>query len=239
MTFYLIGIGLNEKSISLEALEILRKCKKIYLENYTVEFPYQIFKIEEIIKANIIPLTRIMVEGEKFVEEAKQSDVALLVYGSPLTATTHFSLILKCREEKIPYKILHNASILDAVSNSGLQLYKFGKIASMPKWDKNYKPNSFIKILQDNNKIGTHSLVLVDIGLIFSEALKQLVSTCKKKVKIDKIIVCSKLGTEEERIIYNKANELDSAEIYPPFCFILPGELHFVEDEALEQLRKL
>ena len=36
---YLIGLGLNEKSISLEGLEAVKKCKKVYLEGYTVDFP--------------------------------------------------------------------------------------------------------------------------------------------------------------------------------------------------------
>ena len=37
---YLIGLGLNEKSLSKEAIEIIKRCKKVYLEDYTVDFPY-------------------------------------------------------------------------------------------------------------------------------------------------------------------------------------------------------
>ena len=39
---YLIGLGLNENGISKQGLDVIGKCKKIYLENYTVEFPYSI-----------------------------------------------------------------------------------------------------------------------------------------------------------------------------------------------------
>ena len=106
MTFYLIGAGLDLKSVSVDALEVLKKCRKVYLESYTVDFPYEVSDIEKLgIKA--IPLTRTMVEMEDFVEEAKLQDIALLVYGSPLTATTHISLILKCRKENINYDNSH------------------------------------------------------------------------------------------------------------------------------------
>ena len=48
---YLIGIGLNEKSFSLETAEIVKKCKKVYLEAYTVDFPYEFSELEKSIDA--------------------------------------------------------------------------------------------------------------------------------------------------------------------------------------------
>ena len=143
--FYLIGLGLNEKSISLEALEALKKCKKIYLENYTIEFPYSKKKLEKIIGKKIDELKREEVESEKFLDEAKKKNIALLVYGSPLAATTHISLLIKCEEDKIKYKMFHNASIMGAIAETGLQLYKFGKTTSMPAWKGDYKPKSFVE----------------------------------------------------------------------------------------------
>ena len=44
---YIIGLGLNEKSISLEGIEAIEKCEKIYLESYTVEFPYSFEELEK------------------------------------------------------------------------------------------------------------------------------------------------------------------------------------------------
>ena len=52
--FYLAGLGLDLKSIGLEALEICRKADKIYIENYTVEFPYSIEELAELIGKKII-----------------------------------------------------------------------------------------------------------------------------------------------------------------------------------------
>ena len=90
---YLIGLGLNEKGISIEGREALKKCKKIYLENYTVEFPYRIDKLEKVVGRKIVSLGRGEVESERLSIEANKEDICLLVYGCPLFATTHVSLV--------------------------------------------------------------------------------------------------------------------------------------------------
>jgi len=232
---YLIGLGLDKKGISLEALEICKKVEKIYLENYTIEFPYNLKELEKVIGKKITPLERKEVESENLVKEASKNNVALLIYGSPLFATTHISLILECIKNNIKYKVLYNASIFDAMGETGLQLYKFGKITSLPSWKENYKPKSFLKVLEENKKINSHTLILVDIGLTFSEALKQLETACKK-IKIDKILVCSNLGTKEKKIFYGTIKELKKKDVLPPFCFIIPSKLHFLEEEFLNLL---
>ena len=233
MTFYLIGLGLNEESLSEEAFLILKKCRKVYLETYTIEFPYSVSKFE---KFNVLPLTRRMVEDEKFVDDAKKEDVALLVYGSPLVATTHISLIIKCKKDGIKYKILHNASILDAIAETGLQLYKFGKISSIPAWTPDYKPDSFVSVIEENKKIDAHTLLLVDIGLPVKIALEQLEEASRKKIKLGKIILCSRLGNKDEKIKYGNIPELKKTKLMPPVSIIIPGKLHFLEKEFLEKL---
>lgn len=93
MSFYLIGLGLDKKSISLEALEVLKSCKEIYLETYTVNFPYTLEELEKEYQLTITPLDRQRVEDESLLKKAKDEDVALLVYGDSLSATTHMQLI--------------------------------------------------------------------------------------------------------------------------------------------------
>ena len=39
---YIIGLGLNFDGISKFGLGVVKKCKKVYLENYTVDFPYNL-----------------------------------------------------------------------------------------------------------------------------------------------------------------------------------------------------
>ncbi len=235
---YIIGLGLNVDGISKYGLEVVRKCKKIYLETYTFEFRYNKEELEHMIGKKIISADREFVESLSVVDEAKKMDVALLVYGSPLTATTHISLIQEAKKCGIRYKIIYNASIFDSIAETGLQIYKFGKIASMPKWDekKNFTPDSFMKIVQSNNSMKAHSLILIDIGLEFQDALNQLeISAKNQEIKLNKIIVCSRLGTRDKKIFYKGIQELKEYEsVKTPFCIIIPSKLHFIEKEVLE-----
>jgi len=225
---YIIGLGLNEKGISKEGMLALEKCHKVYLEDYTVDFPYDIEELR--LGKKIIPIGRSEVESNRLIKEAKGRRIVLLVYGSPLFATTHMSLVLDAQAQKIDVKVIYSASVFDAIAETGLQLYKFGKIASMPLTEN----TDFLKYVKENLSIKAHSLILIDIGMSFKNALEKLEKAIEKdKIKIDKIVVCSKLGTDDSEIVYEKIDELKGKEVDSPFCFIIPGELHFLEKEGL------
>ena len=156
----------------------------------------------------------------------------MLVYGSPLFATTHISLVLDAEKQKVRTKVIYSASVFDAVAETGLQLYKFGKIASMPKEDAD-----FLEYVKENLSIKAHSLILVDIRMSFKKALEKLEKGIKnKEIKLDKILVCSRLGASGSKIFYNSFDELKEKEIDAPFCFIIPSnELHFLEKDGLRR----
>jgi diphthine synthase len=230
---YTIGLGLNEESLTQEGMNAIKKCKEVYLESYTVEFPYKIEDLEKVIKRRVLLANRDFVENFKVLDSAKEENVALLVYGNPLTATTHISLIQEAKKQGIKYQVIQNASILDAIAETGLQLYKFGKTTSLP----NFEADSFIDIIKDNQKIGAHSLILVDIGMNSENAIRRLEEAAKrKKLKVGRIVICSRLGTKDSKIIYGTFNELKDKEIGAPFCFIILGKLHFMEEESLGEL---
>ena len=223
---YLVGLGLNVAGISQQGLEAVNRCEKFYLEFYTTDFPYSKEELEKILGKEVILADRDFVESLKIAEGAKDADLALLVYGSPLTATTHISLIQEAKKQNIEVKIIHNASIFDAVAETGLQIYKFGKTSSIP----DFKAESFIEVIKENLSIGAHSLILIDIGMEFENALERL-----RNISIDKLVVCSALGTHNSRIYYGTLKELETKKVKKPFCFIVPGKLHFVEEEVLKK----
>ena len=236
---YFIGLGLNSSGISIQGVEAARKCKKIYLESYTVDFPYTEGGLQELFEKKIIKADREKVEGMSIIDEAMKQDVALLVYGSPLTATTHISLIQEAKASGVKYKIIYSASILDAVAETGLQLYKFGKITSMPTWKKSYEPTSFMEVVKGNAKIEAHTLILIDIGLELGKALEQLeISAQKEGVEIGKLVLCSQLGTNKSRIYYESISNLKVREIEKPYCLIIPGKMHFLESDFLENFER-
>jgi diphthine synthase len=235
---YLIGLGLNKEGFSYEAINAIKNCRKIYLENYTVELPYTKDEIQELIQKKIADADRNFVESEQLIKEAKEQNVALLVYGNPLMATTHISLIEEARKEKIQTRIIHASSVLDAVAETGLQIYKFGKTTSIPSWKKNFEPTSFIEIIKQNQSIDAHSLILVDVGMSLKDALDELKKSCtKENFKLEKIVLCSRLGTKDSKVYYDKLNNLKKKEILSPFCIVIPSKLHFLEKEILERWR--
>jgi len=233
---YLIGLGLNEKSVSKEAIEILKRCKRVYLDTYTVDFPYTHQALIDEIGKKFTPADRNKVESLEIVDEAKKMDVALLVYGSPLTATTHITLIQEAIASGIKYRVMNNASILDAVAETGLQLYKFGKITSMPYWKKSYEPDSFMEVVKENLSIKAHSLILIDINMDINKTIEQLEKAAQKhEVKLKKLLVCQCLGTKRQKILYRDINEIrEFSGVQKPYCIIIPGELHFVDKEFLK-----
>jgi len=230
---YIIGLGLNYKGYTREGLDVIDRAKRIYLESYTVDFPYVLGALEGQFKKKIIPLDREKVEGLGLIDEAAKKDVVLLVYGSPLTATTHITLLQEAKASGVKCKVIYAASVFDAVGETGLQLYKFGKIASLPK----HEADSYMKIVQENLSMKAHSLILVDIGMELKDAIKSLEKSAEEyKVKIDKIVLCSKLGTERQKIIYDELDNLKDMEIDKPYCIIIPSKLHFLEKEFLEAI---
>lgn len=241
MTFYLIGVGMNKNSISADALKILKSCDKIYLENYTVNFPYIIQELEKTYNLKIQEIGRTKIEDESILQEAKSQNIALLVYGDALSATTHIQLILECKKQKIPYKVFHNASILTVIAETGLQLYKFGKTASMPNWSEHTnKPTSFMNYIKENQSVNAHTLILTDIGLKISSAIEQLIESSKKEnIKLpEKIIAISNAGTPNQKIFYDSPSNLKNKNISLPFCLIIPTELHFLEKEMLRKSKE-
>ncbi|MAG10712.1 diphthine synthase [Candidatus Pacearchaeota archaeon] len=235
---YIIGLGLNLKGISVEGFEIVKRCKKIYLEGYTVNFPYAGNVLREFIGKKIELADREKVEGLEIVDEAKKKDVALLVYGAPLIATTHIALLDEAKKSRVKCKVIHAGSVLDAIAETGLQLYKFGKIASMPVWKKNFEPTSFTDVIKDNQKIRAHSLILVDIGLPFEKAIEQLEKALQDSgIKLGQFLVCSMLGTKNKKIYLRTLKEFKEYKIRKPFCFIIPGKMHFVEEGFLRGFR--
>ena len=89
--------------------------------------------------------------------------VKKLIYAISLTrsATTHTDLILRAVELGIQYRVIHNASIMNAIGCCGLQLYHFGETVSIPFWNETWKPDSFLDKIEANLQRGLHTLCLL------------------------------------------------------------------------------
>ncbi len=234
---YLIGLGLNdENDLTLKAVEIAKKCE-CFIELYTSIWKGSLENLKEIIKKDINVLNRKDLEEnlELFIEKAKNNDIALFVPGDPLAATTHIDIVFEARRKKVPVKIIHNASIFSAIGETGLQIYKFGKTATIPLSGKMKNVKNTVSI---NKKRRLHTLLLLDIdheNKIFmnvSDALKMLLN--KKIVKeTDQIIAFSNAGGDS-KIHYDSVRGLRMRGIENPAVLIIPGRLHFREKDFLD-----
>ncbi|PIN86391.1 diphthine synthase [Candidatus Woesearchaeota archaeon CG10_big_fil_rev_8_21_14_0_10_44_13] len=249
MALYIIGIGLSdEKDITVKGLEIVKKADFVYLENYTSILQCPISHLEKLYGKRIILTDRDMVEkrADEILEKAKTKDVAFLVVGDPMSATTHIDLMLRAKEKDIDVRVIHNASILTAVGITGLQLYKFGKTTSIP-FPENVKAETPYNVIEMNRKNNMHTLVLLDIDveknkfMKVDEAIRILLGIEKNKKKDmitdeTSMIGCARLGSDDQFIKAGKAKDLLEVDFgKPPHCLIMPAEMHFMEEEALKE----
>ncbi|PBK71224.1 Diphthine synthase [Armillaria solidipes] len=164
--FYIIGLGLcDEKDVTIRGLEAIKGSSRVYLEAYTSILMVQKEKLEAFYEKPLILADRDMVETESdgILANADREDVSLLVVGDPFGATTHTDIILRARALGIPTRVIHNASIMNAVGTCGLQLYNFGQTVSLVFFTDTWKPDSFYDRIKENADLGLHTLVLLDI----------------------------------------------------------------------------
>jgi diphthine synthase len=79
----------------------------------------------------------------EMMSKNKDEDYAFLIIGDPFCATTHSDLFLRAVKLGMRVEVIHNASIVNAVGCSGMQVYRFGEIVSIPFFTPTWRPYSF------------------------------------------------------------------------------------------------
>jgi len=258
---YIVGLGLgDEKDISIRGFEIVSSCSAVYLESYTSVLGVGREKLEKFYNKTIIDADRDMVEqnAELILESAEVQKTAFLVVGDPFGATTHSDLMIRAKQRNINVEVVHNASILNAVGVTGLQLYSFGQTVSIVFWEENWKPDSFYFKIKQNKDLGFHTLCLLDIK-VKEQSLENLVREKKiyeppRFMTVNQCIaqllavednynenVCTKdslcvglarVGQPTQLIKSGTMNELITFDFGGPLhSFIVCGKMHPVEEE--------
>jgi len=229
---YLIGIGLVKGDISMSAKEAIEKCDEIFVESYTSIYDSD---INTLFGKNVKLLSREETESLKFLTGAKEKNIVLLVVGDPLSATTHFEIISECRKLNIEYKIIHSVSILTAVAETGLSLYRFGKVTSIPKPQENFKPTSFVEILKQNQSIDAHTLFILEPELNLPEAVDILLDVASDVLTQKTFAIgCARLGHSNSKISYGTLSNIKKMSFgNTPHCLIVPAKLNFKEEEFI------
>ncbi len=245
----LIGLGLyDETDLSIKAIQEIKTCDFVYAEFYTSSLVGTTKdRIEHTIGKPIQILSREETENnEKILQRAENENVAFLVGGDPMTATTHLDLRLSAIKRGIPTRIIHSSSIVTAVPGLlGLQNYKFGRTTTLAYPEKNYFPVSPYHIIKENKERGLHTLVLLDIQaekkryMTANEGLQLLLQMEQKvgeKIINDTTVACvvARAGSKNPILRADTIHSLQSIDFGPPLhTIVIPGNLHFMELEAL------
>jgi len=245
----LIGIGLAEPGdVTVKGYNIAKQSDKIYLESYTSKLACSHEELEKFYGKKILLANRTFVEdGKQLLEEAKKENVALLVIGDPLCATTHWDILTRAKELGIPTRVVNNASIMSAIGSTGLQVYKFGKTTSIPFPVEKFEPETAYDIILQNKAVGAHTLVLLDLRpeekkyMSVNEAIEILRKIDRRRdehgfVADDWCVGVARLGFPDQKIVAGTVIEVSDVTFgAPPHALIVPSKLHFLEEEALAQ----
>ena len=247
MTLTLISIGLtDEDDLSQRALKEARSCDALYAELYTMILDTDTERLTHAIGKPVKPLTRSQMEenSDALLEEAKQTKVGILIGGDALTATTHLPLLLDAAKKGIKTTVIHGSSILTAIAETGLSLYKFGRTVTLPLPEK-APPDTVLRTLTENKEHGLHTLILLDLDTqkkqahTIPEAIRILLEaeTPEAYNRDTLTIGVARLGWNNQTIKANTAGGLSNHDFGdPPHAIVVPGRLHFLEAEALKTI---
>ncbi len=249
-----VGLGLaGTHDITLRAIEAVKEVHAVYAEFYTSHLIGATHsQLERALGKRLTLLTREEVEGgfAKVLEQAKGHRVAFLTAGDPMTATTHQELKLRAEDLGISTRLVHGVSIqVAAAGAAGLQSYKFGRTTTLVFPQPNFNPVSPYTAIRENKRRGLHTLVLLDIDaaknryMSASEGARLLLGLEKEaKGKVveptTELVACARVGADDERILAAEARRIAETDFGQPLhCLIIPGELHFAEEQALARRR--
>jgi len=248
-----VGLGLHDDvGISLRGLDEVKSADTVFAELYTSLLPgFSLEKFEKTCGRRVNMMSRADLEegnAQAIVKAAENHKAVLLVPGDPLIATTHISLRIEAEKHGIRTRIVHGASILSAaIGLSGLHNYKFGKSVTIPFPDETSSETPY-SVISQNKKLGLHTLCLLDIKvesgrfLNIHDALNEflrLEAERKERVITEETLVVgiARAGSDDPTVRAGFIRDMLNFDFGgPPYSLIFPGELHFMEIEALTVL---
>ncbi len=250
---FLIGLGLDLGDISMNGISAIRASDELLLDSFTssVSREYRDY-LEAASGKQIKVLSRSDMEenAKSTISAAKEKNIAILVPGDPLTATTHHLILDLSKQMGIDYKIIHSSSIFTAaIGESGLDIYRFGPTATIPFWKRHYEPTSFLEVIKKNMENGFHTLVLLDFNqaegksMSAAEACDIIEKAQEKAGKVIEndtpVLLLSDIGRSSSNIVYTTFQKLKSAGNTSAAmnCLIVPSNPNFAEEEAMKKYK--
>lgn len=199
-------------------------------------------------------------DGRKILENSTILNVSILVYGDPLVATTYNELLVRAKKRSVEFKVIHSSSgILSLIGESGLQPYKFGKMVTM--MDDPMSSITVYNTIYENMCLGLHSLILTEYNnddginnfktnsnpfFLSPKRVLELLLEREKEMKLLNLTletfvqVATKIGNKDALINSGKIKSLLNLNFSGgPNSVIIPGTLHFIEEDSIINLTNL
>ena len=240
------------QDISVRALQAVKEADGLLLESYTSFLPEGYLEfIEKEAGRKAVSVGRQDLEDnvKATVEKAKDKDIALLVPGDPLVATTHHLIINTARKLGVRTEVFHSASAFTAaIGESGLDIYRFGPTATVPFWFENYRPTSFLDVIRKNLDNGEHTLVLLDIdqkahrpmtldeaaGIMRAAEADQPRGVARDDLKVIVLANAGREGQEIRRFQLGKIEGISKESLAgKAIALVVPAKMSFAEEENL------
>lgn len=254
---YLVGAGIYDTFEMCNSINILKDCDRIYIERFTSPISENFIQIlKSTLKSGkkIEFVKRWFVEdGRQILDESKTLNVGLVSYGDPTIATTFTELRIRAIRNDIVVKVIHAASgITSLVGESGLQIYKIGKLVTM--MEERHSAISVYTTIFNNLNLNCHTIILTEYRLdedesvfflkpndVISRLLEAENDIKSEFVSEDSfLIVLSRIGTDSQRIVSGKIKSLFGIDYGKgPHAIIFPSKLHFTEEDALLNLTEI
>lgn len=249
---YLVGSGLSYEELPFGAIEICKKCDEVLIESYTSIIDSRTINAlkSHISQEKIANINRSGMEeqSKELINRAKSHDIAVLIGGDPLIATTHKILFIEACKQKVKIKILHASSIIPSIiGECGLDFYRFGQCCTIPRWSEHYKPTSFYETILANVQRNLHTILLLDIDPMTMDSmspsqaakiLKEAELAHKKNIILDStmLMLFHNMGREGAFKKFTKLSDLNLIFDLGSNILILPSKLTDIEREAMESI---
>jgi diphthine synthase len=242
-----VGLGLyDERSVTVEGREAIRRADRVFAEFYTSRL---VGTTREELEA--FHDTTVEVRDRAGVEEdpgpilraAEAGDAVFCTAGDTMISTTHVDLRLRAHERGIETRVVHGTTAATAAASlTGLQNYRFGKATTLPfPYGSVGVPGSVTDTVDANRERGLHTLVFLDIKaereadrFMTADAAAGLLAEAYE----DRLAVAvCRAGSPDPVVAADRLSALADREFGDPLhLLVIPGDLHHVEAEVLGEL---
>jgi diphthine synthase len=248
-----VGLGLwDERSVTVEGRDALREADHVFAEFYTSKLAgATVADLEASHDIDVEVRSREGVEQDPgpILDAAEAGDAVFCTAGDTMIATTHVDLRLRAHERGIETRVVHGTTAAAAAASlTGLQNYRFGKATTLPfpyAHGGDEVPESVLDTVDANRERGLHTLCFLDIKVDHELAEDDEYMTASTAAGLlteagrgDELgVAVARAGSPDPVVAADRLAPLAGREFGDPLhLLVLPGELHYIERDALVEL---